>query len=127
MEVVEAAKYSAENPSPSRREFLIMDGAAAVCNAQSPTNLTEYLGFDTLDAMPSPGQWFQNTCGPIMYAAENEFEMKSQDIARALSSAGTGTAGGSSASAPSDERSPTEIDFHVDDEDQGVETSRISF
>ena len=128
MEVVESAKYCAENPRSNTSDFLL-DGADAVCNAETPTSMAEFLGIDTTNTV-SPRQWFQNTCGPIIYAAENEFEMKTQDITRALSSAG-GTITGSPAASDEHRQSSNpmndSIESQDDEHDQGVETSQFSF
>jgi hypothetical protein len=127
MEVVESAKYYAENPRSNKSDFLL-DGADAVCNAETPTSMAEFLGIDTSNSM-SPRQWFQNTCGPIIYAAENEFEMKTQDITRAVSSAGATLVGSPASDEECQSPNPMNdsIESQDDDQDQGVETSRISF
>jgi hypothetical protein len=67
IDLVETAKYCAENPTSPHTDFL-MRGAESMCNSQAPTNMAQMLGLEpgALDAL-APHQWFQNPCGPALY------------------------------------------------------------
>jgi hypothetical protein len=76
MQLVESAKYCAENPmSPAS---ILMNGAETVCNAAEPTNMASMLGFDS--SKLDPQQWFPNPCAPSAYTNENDYTRENASL-----------------------------------------------
>jgi hypothetical protein len=52
----------------------LLQGASAVCNAGSSSNVAEMLGFEAFDSS-SPLQWFQNSCGALFEDDEKDLKI----------------------------------------------------
>ncbi|KAL3902416.1 MAG: hypothetical protein SGILL_010831, partial [Bacillariaceae sp.] len=69
MDLVDTAKYCAENPAGPGT--FLMSGAETVCNAGAPTNISRILGFNSSSWFPS------NPCAPTALTKEKDYEGKS--------------------------------------------------